>query len=45
MPRKLRIESLGYHHAYNRGVAKGTIFEDERDKAKFIELMASVARE
>jgi REP element-mobilizing transposase RayT len=45
MPRRLRIESLGYHHVYNRGVAKGKVFEDEKDKAKFIELMASVAKE
>ena len=45
MPRRLRIESLGYHHVYNRGVAKGKVFEDEKDKAKFIELMASAARE
>jgi REP element-mobilizing transposase RayT len=45
MPRRLRIESLGYHHIYNRGVAKGKVFEDEKDKAKFIELMASVAKE
>jgi len=45
MPRRLRIETLGYHHVYNRGVAKGKVFEDERDKANFIELLASVARE
>ena len=45
MPRRLRIESLGYHHVYNRGVAKGAIFADEHDKVKFIDLMASVARE
>lgn len=45
MPRRLRIESLGYHHVYNRGVAKGNVFVDEKDKAKFIELMASIARE
>lgn len=45
MPRKLRIESIGYHHVYNRGVAKGKVFEDEQDKAKFIEYMAGVARE
>lgn len=45
MPRKARIESVGYHHVYNRGVAKGNVFVDERDKAKFIELMASMARE
>lgn len=45
MPRRLRIESLGYHHVYNRGVAKGNVFEDEKDKAKFIELLANVAKE
>jgi REP element-mobilizing transposase RayT len=45
MPRKLRIKSLGYHHVYNRGVAKSAVFVDEQDKAKFIELMASIARE
>jgi len=45
MPRRLRVESLGYHHVYNRGVAKGNVFEDEKDKVKFIELMASMARE
>lgn len=45
MPRRFRIESLGYHHIYNRGVAKSNVFEDENDKAKFIELMASIARE
>ena len=45
MPRRLRIENLGYHHVHNRGVAKDIVFEDEKDKAKFIELMASVARE
>ena len=45
MPRRLRIESLGYHHVYNRGVAKGKVFEDDKDKAKFIELMGVVAKE
>lgn len=45
MPRRLRIESLGYHHVYNRGVAKGNVFLDEQDKAKFIELLASMAKE
>lgn len=45
MPRRLRIETVGYHHVYNRGVAKGIVFEDEKDKAKFIDLMAMVAKE
>lgn len=45
MPRRLRIEAIGYHHVYNRGVAKNNVFEDDADKAKFIELMAMVSRE
>ena len=45
MPRRLRVEALGYHHVYNRGVAKSDVFLDEVDKAKFIELLALVARE
>ena len=45
MPRRLRIESLGYHHVYNRGVAKSDVFLDEMDKAKFIELLATISRE
>ncbi len=45
MPRRLRIESIGYHHVYNRGVAKNNVFEDDTDKAKFIEIMAMVSRE
>ena len=45
MPRRLRIENLGYHHVYNRGVAKGNVFEDQHDKAKFIDLMAMISRE
>jgi len=45
MPRRLRIETLGYHHVYNRGVAKSNVFVDDKDKAKFIELLASIARE
>ncbi|MDD3323681.1 MAG: transposase [Sulfurospirillaceae bacterium] len=45
MPRKLRIEFCGYHHVYNRGVAKGNVFLDEQDKVKFIEFMALVSKE
>ena len=45
MPRRLRIESMGYHHVYNRGVAKSLVFLDDQDKAKFIELLALVTKE
>ena len=45
MPRRLRIESCGYHHVYNLGVNKSNVFADERDKAKFIELVATISKE
>jgi len=45
MPRKFRIESCGYHHVYNRGVAKGLIFKDDFDKEKFLKILADVCRE
>ncbi len=45
MPRRLRVECCGYHHVYNRGVAKGDIFFDEYDKVKFIEILSLTAKE
>lgn len=45
MPRRLRVEICGYHHVYNRGVAKGNIFVDEYDKVKFIEILSQVSKE
>jgi len=45
MPRKLRVESCGYHHIYNRGVAKSNIFLDDFDKAKFLTILADVCKE
>ncbi|MBN2965337.1 transposase [Sulfurospirillum sp. T05] len=45
MPRRLRVENCGYHHVYNRGVAKNSIFLDEYDKVKFIEILSSVCKE
>ena len=45
MPRRLRVESCGYHHVYNRGVAKGLIFVDDFDKEKFLEILGSVCRD
>lgn len=45
MPRQARVEMCGYHHVYNRGVARGAIYADDFDKNKFIEILATVARE
>ena len=45
MPRRYRVESCGYHHVYNRGVAKSDIFLDELDKTKFIKILADVCME
>jgi REP element-mobilizing transposase RayT len=45
MPRRLRIEVSGYHHIYNRGVAKSDIFLDDYDKVKFLEILAEVTKE
>lgn len=39
MPRKPRIELEGYHHVYNRCVARDDIFKDIKDKDKFLEIM------
>ena len=45
MPRKLRVEICGYHHVYNRGVAKSNIFLDDFDKEKFLSILADVCKE
>jgi len=45
MPRRLRIEICGYHHVYNRGVAKKRIFLEDKDKEKFLEILGDVAKE
>jgi REP element-mobilizing transposase RayT len=39
MPRRPRVEYAGYHHIINRGVARGNIFLNERDKDKFLEIL------
>ncbi|WP_458700868.1 transposase [Sulfurospirillum sp. 1307] len=45
MPRRCRIENCGYHHVYNRGVAKNKIFLDFIDKEKFLKIVASVCKD
>ena len=44
MARRLRIESAGFHHVYNRGVEKRKTFMDDKDKDKFLEIVCEVAK-
>jgi len=44
MPRKPRIENIGFHHVINRGVARGNIFLKDDDFKKFLEIV-EVAKE
>jgi len=39
MPRRPRVEYVGYHHIINRGVARNNIFLNEKDKDKFLEIL------
>ena len=45
MARRLRVEVCGYHHVYNRGVAKERIFFKDEDREKFLEILCDVAKE
>jgi len=45
MPRKIRVEISGYHHVYNRGVAKSNIFMDDFDREKFLTILSDVCKE
>ncbi len=38
MPRKPRVEHIGFHHIINRGVARGNIFLKDDDFKKFLEI-------
>ena len=39
MPRRPRIESVGFHHIINRGVARGEIFLKEDDYRAFLDIL------
>jgi len=39
MPRRPRVESIGFHHLINRGVARGDIFLKPLDFEKFLEIV------
>ncbi|MCF6173289.1 MAG: transposase [Campylobacteraceae bacterium] len=45
MSRRARILNCGYHHVYNRGVAKNKIYLNDTDKEKFLEILGSVCRQ
>ncbi|NOX15536.1 MAG: transposase [Epsilonproteobacteria bacterium] len=45
MPRRARVMICGYHHVYNRGVAKNKIFLNDTDKEKFLEILGSVSKQ
>ena len=40
MPRKPRVEHIGFHHIINRGVARSDIFLKDDDFKKFLEIVA-----
>jgi REP element-mobilizing transposase RayT len=44
IPRRPRVEKEGYHHIFNRGVARGNIFLQDEDYEKFLEIL-EVAKE
>ena len=44
MPRKPRVEYIGFHHIINRGVARSNIFLKDDDFKKFLEIV-EVAKE
>ena len=39
MPRRPRVENIGFHHVVNRGVARGDIFLKDSDFKKFLEIV------
>ncbi len=45
MPRKPRIDKLGFYHIINRGVAKTNIFSSDEEYIRFLEIMEDVSLE
>lgn len=39
MPRKKRMESIGFYHIINRGVERRKIYMDDEDHTKFLEIL------
>jgi len=44
MARRVRIETPGYHHIYNRGVERRFVYEEESDKEKFLQILCDVSK-
>ena len=45
MPRKLRIEKNGFYHIVNRGVARDSIYHDNEDFEKFLDITQEASDE
>ncbi len=43
MARRIRIETPGFHHIYNRGVERRFVYEEDEDKEKFLKLLCEVS--
>ncbi len=45
MSRRARVMVCGYHHVYNRGVAKNRVFLNDLDKEKFLDILGNITKE
>jgi REP element-mobilizing transposase RayT len=45
MPRKNRIEKVGFYHIINRGVARESIYHDDEDFVRFLEITGEASDE
>ncbi len=45
MPRKKRIEKIGFYHIINRGVAKTNIYLNDEDYQRFLEILQDASTE
>ena len=45
MPRKNRIEKVGFYHIINRGVARNNIYHNDEDFIKFLEIIQEASDE
>jgi REP element-mobilizing transposase RayT len=45
MPRKNRIGKAGFYHIINRGVARNSIYHDDEDFTKFLEITQEASDE
>jgi len=45
MPRKNRIDKVGFYHIINRGVARANIYHDDEDFVRFLEIVQDASDE